>query len=124
MSTSQKRVKETKVSDCIFCGIAQGAIKSSQVYSDKEVVAFNDIGPQAPVHIVVIPRQHIERLEDAKDYGIFHFIFEAINKIVKEKGLDKNGYRVVVNSGKDAGQAVSHLHFHILSGRPMSWPPG
>ena len=124
MSTSQRATKGIKMSDCIFCGIAQGSIKSETVYSDKDVVAFYDINAQAPVHIVVIPRIHIENPEAAKDSGVFSRIFEAVNKIVIEKGLDKNGYRVVVNSGKEAGQTVPHLHFHILSGRPMRWPPG
>jgi histidine triad (HIT) family protein len=112
------------MNDCIFCAIAEGKIKSSPVYSGRNAVAFNDINPQAPVHIVVIPRQHIEKLEDVKDPGVLGDIFEAINKVVKEKGLDKDGYRVVVNSGRDAGQAVMHLHFHVLSGRTLNWPPG
>ena len=124
MNTSQRAAGKRKMNDCIFCGIAEGKIKSRTVYSDKTVVAFEDINAQAPVHIVVIPRQHIDRLENTKDPGVISDIFGAVNRIVKEKGLDKNGYRVVVNSGKDAGQAVEHLHFHILSGRPMKWPPG
>ena len=124
MNTSKRPTREIKVSDCIFCGIAEGKIKSRTVYSDKGAVAFEDINAQAPVHIVVIPRQHIDRLENATDPGIISGIFDAIKKIVKEKGLDKEGYRVVVNSGRNAGQTVFHLHFHILSGRPMKWPPG
>ena len=121
---SQKVTKEIKVNDCIFCGIAQGSIKSETVYSDRDVVAFNDINAQAPVHVVVIPRQHIEKPEAAKDCGIFSCLFEAVNKIVREKGIDKDGFRVVVNSGRDAGQTVPHLHLHILSGRVFNWPPG
>ncbi|MEK7376923.1 MAG: histidine triad nucleotide-binding protein [Candidatus Margulisiibacteriota bacterium] len=112
------------MNDCIFCGIARGVIESGKVYSGGDVFAFNDINPQAPVHIVVIPSQHIAKLEDAKDPAVFSQIFKAIDIIVKEKGLDKNGYRVVVNSGRDAGQAVPHLHFHILGGRTLNWPPG
>ena len=110
--------------DCIFCKIASGQIKSDIISSNDDVVAFNDIAPQAPVHILVVPKEHISKLEDTKDFSLINRIFSAINDIVYTKGLQKTGYRVVVNSGHDSGQAVDHLHFHILGGRKMTWPPG
>ncbi len=115
------------MSDCIFCKIASGETKSDIVYQDDKVVAFNDIAPQAPTHILVIPRAHAEKLsslssKDTADQAAS--LFKVIKKIVAEKGLDQKGYRVVLNQGAAAGQAVPHIHFHLLSGRAFSWPPG
>ncbi|MCX7821798.1 MAG: histidine triad nucleotide-binding protein [Brevinematales bacterium] len=110
--------------DCIFCKIATKEIKSSIVYEDEFVLAFNDINPQAPIHIVVIPKEHIATLNDVIDFGIYEKIFKAINKIVKELKIDKDGYRVVANCNRNGGQTVFHIHFHILAGRYMEWPPG
>ncbi len=110
--------------DCIFCSIASGRIKSDTVYSDDKVIAFKDISPQAPHHFVVIPREHYARLEDVMSGDIFSGIFGAINAIITKTGLDKGGYRVVANSGRDGGQTVDHIHFHVLGGRQMKWPPG
>jgi histidine triad (HIT) family protein len=110
--------------DCVFCSIANGRIKSDIVYSDDNVVAFNDIAPQAPVHIVVIPKVHVERVEDVSDHSIFEKVFKAINTIIAKDQSIRKGFRIVVNSGKLAGQSVDHIHFHVLSGRPMNWPPG
>jgi histidine triad (HIT) family protein len=115
------------MSECIFCQIASGRIKASILYSDEHVVAFEDVSPQAPTHLVVIPRAHIEGVADLvseKREQLISKIFEAISKIVTKKGLSSSGYRVVLNQGEDAGQLVPHLHFHVLSGRPFSWPPG
>lgn len=104
--------------DCIFCKIINKEIPSSLVYEDENVVAFNDINPQAPVHIIVVPKKHVANVTEA-DGEMIQNIFTAINKIAMEKGIDKSGFRVVTNCGKDAGQTVEHLHFHILAGRKL-----
>jgi histidine triad (HIT) family protein len=109
---------------CIFCKIIAKQIPASIVYEDEQVLAFNDINPHAPVHILVIPKQHVDTVDQLNDLSVLGELFAAIKKLAKEKGLDKSGYRVVVNHGVDAGQAVPHLHFHLLGGRPLSWPPG
>lgn len=112
--------------DCIFCKIASGLVKSDIVYKNKDIVAFRDIAPQAPAHIVVIPAEHIEKVEAVTNYDIFGGIFEAINAIIKSdtSGVFKDGVRIVANSGRFGGQTVDHLHFHLLAGRQMFWPPG
>ncbi len=112
--------------DCIFCKISQGKIKSDIVYKNDKVTAFRDIAPQAPTHIIVIPNEHIEKVENVKNMEIFSDIFSAINDIINNdrSGVFKNGFRIVVNSGIDGGQTVWHLHFHLLAGRQMLWPPG
>lgn len=113
------------MSDCLFCKIVNGEIPSSKVYEDDLVYAFNDIDPQAPSHILVIPKQHITSAAeiDSSNSSVVAHIFEVIAKIAKENGFD-NGFRVVSNIGDSAGQSVKHLHFHVLSGRDMTWPPG
>ena len=104
--------------NCIFCKILKGEIPSTKIYEDDKVYAFKDINPVAPIHILVIPKKHIDSLadltEDDKDY--VWAIHNAMNKIAEEGGFKESGYRVVVNCGKDAGQAVMHLHYHILAG--------
>jgi len=115
------------MSDCIFCKIASGEMKSKIVYSDDDVVAFEDISPQAPNHFVVIPREHVEAVADIpadKRDRVVSGVFGAVSRLATEKGLSDKGYRVVLNQGSDAGQVVPHLHFHLLSGRGFSWPPG
>ena len=107
--------------NCIFCKIVNGEIPSNKVYEDESVLAFNDINPAAPVHILVIPKKHIESavaLTDEDDELIAH-IFQVIKLIAKEQGLD-NGFRLVSNIGEDGGQTVKHLHFHILGGKKLS----
>lgn len=113
------------MSDCIFCKIADGEIPSEIVYSDDHCVAFRDVNPQAPTHILVIPRKHIKSVNEIneKNSKIIAHIFEVIGKIALEEGLD-NGYRVVSNIGEDGQQSVPHLHFHIIGGRSLQWPPG
>ena len=112
------------MSDCLFCKIAEGQIPSNRVYEDEVCFAFHDIDPQAPTHFLVIPKAHIgsvaEVTEDNAD--VVAHIFAVISKVTKELGLDS--YRVVSNIGEQAGQSVPHLHFHVLSGRDMTWPPG
>jgi histidine triad (HIT) family protein len=107
---------------CVFCKIANGEIKSSIVLEAEKVIAFDDVNPQAPVHVVIIPREHILGVSGLKD--VLPEIFEAIGRAAKVKGVQDTGYRVVLNIGKDSGQAVSHVHFHLLGGRPLKWPPG
>lgn len=101
--------------DCIFCKIINKEIPSSLVYEDDNCIAFNDLYPQAPIHILVVPRKHISNVTEADSETIKN-VFEAINKITKEKKIDKSGFRVITNCGRDAGQTVNHLHFHILAG--------
>lgn len=110
--------------NCIFCSIAAGKINSDKVYEDENVIAFNDINPEAPVHVLVIPKDHIASLNDVKDLNVISNIFSAIQKIAEKLGIDKSGYRVVNNCGDDGGQEVKHIHFHILGGRKLKWPPG
>ena len=112
------------MSDCLFCKIAAGEIPSGKVYEDELCYAFFDIAPQAPTHFLVVPKQHIGSVSevDASNSAVVARIFEVIAKLAKERGLDS--YRVVSNIGEQAGQSVFHLHFHVLSGRDMTWPPG
>lgn len=112
--------------NCIFCKIANGEIPSKVVYQDEDVVAFEDINPQAPHHILLIPRRHIPSMADltAADGPVLISLFAAAVKVAKDLGLNERGYRLVTNVGPDAGQAVFHLHFHLLGGRKFGWPPG
>ena len=107
--------------DCIFCKIINGEIPSEKVYEDEEILAFKDINPAAPVHILVIPKKHIKSLLEVneEDSKIIAKIYEVINKIVKDMKMEQDGFRVIVNCGKDAGQEVMHLHFHILGGKKL-----
>jgi histidine triad (HIT) family protein len=114
------------MSDCLFCGIVDGSIKGEIVYRDETVIAFKDIMPRAPVHILIIPIAHIPTLSNlTPDEGnIVAAVFAAAGKLAEQFGVAKSGYRIVVNCGADAGQSVFHLHYHLLGGRPMGWPPG
>lgn len=111
--------------DCLFCKIATGQLPAKIVHQDDEVVAFVDINPQAPTHLLLIPRRHVARTLDltAADGPLLGRIFEVANRIARERGLD-DGFRLVVNNGPGAGQTVYHLHVHLLGGRAMQWPPG
>ena len=109
--------------DCIFCKIVSGEIPSKVVYENENVLAFNDIDPQAPIHIVVIPKKHFANILELNDSSILSAIFESIKKIAAEQKM-KDGFRIVCNTGSQGGQTVEHLHFHILSGRNLQWPPG
>ena len=112
------------MSDCLFCKIAAGEIPSKKVYEDDLCYAFHDIAPQAPTHFLVIPKAHMASVSDVteENAAIVGHIFAVIARLAKEQGLDS--YRVVSNIGEQAGQSVPHLHFHVLSGRDMTWPPG
>jgi len=111
---------------CIFCQIAAGEIDSAIVYRDGQVVAFRDLNPQAPTHILIIPIPHIENLADASDEeaGLLGHCNLVAAQIAREEGIAEDGYRLVTNVGANAGQSVDHLHFHLLGGRRMHWPPG
>ena len=110
--------------DCIFCKIANGEIPTTKVYEDDLVVAFNDIEPQAPVHILIIPKQHIASAAeiDETNSALIARVFEVASKLAKEMNLD--GFRIVNNCGDSAGQTVKHIHFHLMSGREFTWPAG
>jgi len=112
--------------ECIFCKIIKKEIPSSIIYEDGEILAFNDINPQAPVHVIIIPKRHIERVSElkAEDSELASKLILAGNEIARKKGLVDPGYRLVINCNKDAGQEVFHLHMHMLGGRKMGWPPG
>jgi histidine triad (HIT) family protein len=112
------------MSDCLFCKIASGEIPSKKVYSDDRVYAFHDIAPKAPTHVLVVPRRHIARLADAgaEDRELVGEVVARAAAIARDLGLEH--YRLVVNNGEGAGQTVFHLHFHLLGGRTMTWPPG
>jgi histidine triad (HIT) family protein len=114
------------MSDCLFCGIVEGKIKGNIVYQDNSVVAFKDINPKAPVHVLIIPRRHVAGVLDlnADDGAMIGHIFEIAARLAREQGIADSGFRVVVNSGADAGQSAFHLHYHLLGGRRMTWPPG
>ena len=112
------------MSDCLFCKIVKGDIPSSKVYEDELCLAFYDIDPQAPTHFLVIPKAHIGSVSEVNEENaaVVAHIFTVIAKVTKELGVDS--YRVVSNIGEQAGQSVFHLHFHVLGGRDMTWPPG
>jgi histidine triad (HIT) family protein len=112
--------------DCLFCKISAESIPSEKVYESDTLFAFNDINPQAPTHILIVPRVHHATLLDIEegDHEVMGSIISVGNQLAKERGLDKSGYRLVVNCGEGAGQSVFHIHFHLLGGRPMQWPPG
>lgn len=111
--------------DCVFCKISAGEIPSSKIYEDDRVLAFYDTAPQAPVHFLVIPKAHIQSVDDIDESNsaIIAHTFAVIAKIAKQLDL-VNGYRIVNNCGDDGGQTVNHLHFHVLAKRTLSWPPG
>ncbi len=110
--------------DCLFCRIAAGEIPSDRVFEDETVIVFRDINPQAPTHVLAIPRRHLASAADLTDADadLLTALFGALRRVAKEAGLD--GYRIISNVGAESGQSVFHLHVHLLGGRPMSWPPG
>lgn len=110
---------------CLFCKIASGEIPSTTVYQDERVYAFADISPKAPVHVLIVPREHIASLAESTpaQNALLGHLMTVAAEIARNKGLVK-GYRVVVNTGEDGGQTVDHLHLHLLGGRALTWPPG
>ncbi|MGZ8136724.1 MAG: histidine triad nucleotide-binding protein [Methylococcaceae bacterium] len=112
------------MTDCVFCKMAAGLIKPDIVFEDENVLAFRDINPQAPVHILIIPKRHVATLNDLDDTLLAgHLLLTAVN-IAKQEGLAEAGYRTVFNCNRHGGQDVYHLHLHLLAGRQMTWPPG
>ena len=112
--------------NCLFCRLANGEIPAKKVYEDDEILAFHDINPQAPTHVLVIPRRHIPSLDDMSEADatlVGNTVYRA-SRIARELRLDLDGYRMVVNNGEGAGQTVFHIHFHLLGGRSLGWPPG
>ena len=114
------------MNDCLFCRIINRQIPGSIVYEDDRVLAFNDINPQAPTHVLLIPKRHIPSLNDLTpdDDAIVGELARRAGAIAKERGIADAGYRTVFNTNRDAGQTVFHIHLHLLGGRPMTWPPG
>ena len=112
--------------DCLFCKIIAGGVKGDIVHQDERCVVIRDINPQAPTHLLVIPRDHIESLDEAsqKDEAMLGHLLRVAARVANEEGLAEGGYRAVINTGAGAGQSVFHLHVHVLGGRPMHWPPG
>ena len=112
--------------DCIFCKIINREISASIVFEDERMIAFNDINPQSPIHVLLIPREHfasLKEIPDEKKDILSHLLLKA-RQIAQEKGIAKKGYRIVLNTERDSGQEVFHIHFHLLGGRQMHWPPG
>lgn len=114
------------MTDCLFCRIAARKLPARIVYEDESIVAFEDINPQAPVHILIIPRKHIPTsLEiQGEDHALIDFMFETANRIARERKIAGRGFRLVMNTNPEAGQTVYHIHLHLLGGRQMHWPPG
>ena len=114
------------MADCLFCKMVEGEIKPDIVYEDEEILAFRDISPQAPVHVLVIPKQHIPTLNDLdKDHAeLIGKLFLVASKVAEREGVAQTGYRTIINCNRDAGQEVFHVHLHVIGGRSMKWPPG
>jgi histidine triad (HIT) family protein len=112
--------------NCTFCKMVAGVIKPSIVYEDEQVIAFRDINPQAPVHVLIVPKKHIATLNDLEieDAGMAGWMMLAAQNIAAKLSVAESGYRTVINCNRDAGQSVFHIHMHLLGGRHMAWPPG
>jgi diadenosine tetraphosphate (Ap4A) HIT family hydrolase len=112
--------------NCIFCKINQGEIPADKVYDGEDLFVIKDVNPQAPTHLLIIPKKHIPTLLDlqAEDAGWTGNVFNLAGQLAREQGFDQSGFRLVVNCGAGAGQSVFHIHYHLLAGRPMNWPPG
>ena len=114
------------MSDCLFCKIRDGEIQGDIVFEDDDVLAFNDVNPHAPVHVLIIPKKHISTVNDmsAEDVSVMGKLFSTAKNIASQRAVSEDGYRLVVNSNEQAGQSVFHIHMHLLAGRNMTWPPG
>jgi len=109
---------------CLFCKIASGQIPATVVSEDEQTVAFRDLNPQAPTHVLVIPRRHVPNATAAASAGVWEAVMAMAARVAREENVHESGYRLVVNCGPQAGQTVDHLHVHVLGGRPLTWPPG
>ncbi len=114
------------MAECIFCRIVEGAFPTKKIHEDDQVIAFDDINPQAQVHVLVIPKRHVVSLDDTQDSdaALLGQLMVVCAKMARERGIVESGYRVVANTGREAGQTVFHLHLHVLGGRSFAWPPG
>ncbi len=112
--------------DCLFCRIIAGELPSTQIYADDDVVGIRDIAPQAPTHVLLLTRKHLGSIREIgpDDAGLLNRVFAAANRLADQEGIASDGYRLVVNTGRDGGQTVDHLHVHMLGGRHLAWPPG
>ena len=110
--------------DCIFCKIAQGNIPAKRLAEDAEMLAFPDIEPQAPVHVLVIPKKHVPSLHDVQDWSLVGRMHALALKVARDQGIADSGFRMLINTGADGVQTVGHVHLHLLGGRTMLWPPG
>jgi histidine triad (HIT) family protein len=118
--------RSDNMTDCLFCKIINGELPATKVYENRSFIAFEDIDKKAPTHILIVPKTHIESIDAMTDEDTFLMgeLFQAARDIAKKRGVAESGYRVVINTGRDGGQTVSHLHMHLLGGRAMTWPPG
>ena len=114
------------MSECLFCKIVEKKIPAKLVHEDEDTLAFDDIHPQAPVHTLVIPKRHVDSVQDLgeTDQALLAKLLLTCRRVANDKGLTGSGFRLVANTGRDGGQTVFHLHFHVMGGRPMGWPPG
>ncbi len=114
------------MADCLFCKIVEGTIPAKKVHEDEHTLAFHDIAPHAPTHVLVIPRRHVPTLNDVtlEDRELMGSLLLSATKVARELGVADSGYRLVMNCNRDAGQTVFHVHVHVLGGRPLAWPPG
>jgi len=110
--------------DCIFCKIAKGTIPAKRLAEDTELVAFPDVDPQAPIHVLVIPKQHVPSLHEVKDWGLVGRMHAMALRVARDLGIGESGFRILINTGPDGVQTVGHVHLHLLGGRTMRWPPG
>lgn len=110
--------------DCIFCKLANGQIPTELLYEDEHVVALNDAGPQAPLHVLFMPKKHVRRLSELADHQVLIALIDAVKHYCKQAELEEDGYRLVINTGPQGGQSVDHLHLHLLAKRNLGWPPG
>ena len=108
--------------DCIFCKIIAGEIPSEKVYEDEKMIVIHDVAPGAPCHVLLLPKKHMQNIVTA-DLGIVKHVMSKVGEIAKILGVDENGFRIVINTGVDGGQSVDHLHFHLLGGKKLGWPP-
>jgi histidine triad (HIT) family protein len=117
---------DQQANTCLFCGIVAGKIPSQRVYADERVMAFRDARPQAPTHVLVIPRRHVRGIDtpEAENGELLAALIHAANVVARQEGIAESGYRLVWNVGPNAGQSVFHLHLHLLGGRRLGWPPG
>lgn len=112
------------MADCVFCGIVAGEVPATVVASSDKAVAFQDLSPQAPVHVLVIPREHMDDVHGIREGETLTAMYDLAQEVARERGVAESGYRLVFNIGRDAGQTVHHAHLHVLGGRHLDWPPG